>query len=725
MEIKNKNNATNQKTNEKPIKNNDEIELVDNRSSDESDEDNQNDQSRKIIKKNEKRGRVFIKNLPFKLISEEELKSSLGQYGEITDVNLPINEKGLSKGFGFIQFKTRREALNAIKEGNTANLKFGGRKINLSLALAKEDYKERENELQIKEEEEKILKIRQEKISKKNIQEVNEVEEESKPKRPLLNDPSRTLFVRNLGYNTDEARLKEFFSNYGQVLYAKIVRDRDTKVSKGTGFVMYSHKEDMDNVLQLYNTHNNNKQAKSKFNKNKINSEDDSNGLNPFELDDRQLYIFQAMSKENAQEMEKQAQKEKNADKRKRELLYYGLSEASIKYFKEENQNISEEDKEKREALINLKKLDFTKNPNLHVSNTRLTIRNLDKNVDEEKLKEIIREKLNEYEKSLNEEERKDYNKVKKIKQIKLLRNSKELDKNDQPKSKCVAFVEVCDLKVAKALINLMSNMKINSKNKKGLILDFSLDDIRKIQTRLNKLKRLQERKKEKSSADNKEKSAKIKKNSNKSKNNENPVGDSNSSNYNNHSNESLEKQKNSIENISDVNVLLDLYNKTVSRGKKQRINKKLKKLGVNPPPTMEAKIKEIDNTNDFFRRPNSNSNDVYVTNRIENEKTNFNKKIQENIKKAKDVEKNKKSILNNKRNRNEEVGEDGFGKNKKRKVEKFEKNPKNVIQTSNNQKAKNKNSKSFEYGDFSDDDDMDEDMNPYYSQILQNLNKK
>ena len=84
-------------------------------------------------------------------------------------------------------------------------------------------------------------------------------------------------------------------------------------------------------------------------------------------------------------------------------------------------------------------------------------------------------------------------------------------------------------------------------------------------------------------------------------------------------------KRPKSIENISDVNVLLDLYNKTVSRGKKQRIKKKLKKLGVNPPPTIEVKIKEIDNKNDFFKRQNSNSNDVYVTSKIENEKTNFN----------------------------------------------------------------------------------------------------
>ena len=178
------------------------------------------------------------------------------------------------------------------------------------------------------------------------------------------------------------------------------------------------------------------------------------------------------------------------------------------------------------------------------------------------------------------------------------------------------------------------------------------------------------------------------------------------------------------------MKVLLDLYEKTVSRGKKQRIKKKLKKLGVNPPPTMDTKIKAIDNKNDFFSKNNSstNANDVYTTKKIDNDKTNINKKIQEDLKKAKtqDGEKNSSKMLNNKRVRND-VGEDSktFKNKKVRKDEsrnvETPKNSKNV----QNIKSKTKNSKSFEYDDVSDSDGMDDEMNPYYSQILQNLNKK
>ncbi len=65
-----------------------------------------------------------------------------------------------------------------------------------------------------------------------------------------------------------------------------------------------------------------------------------------------------------------------------------------------------------------------------------MTIRNLNKKIDEEKLKEIIKNQVNEFIDTLDEEKKGYYNKVKKIKQIKLLRDEKVLDKNGTPKSK-------------------------------------------------------------------------------------------------------------------------------------------------------------------------------------------------------------------------------------------------------------------------------------------------
>lgn len=48
---------------------------------------------------------------------------------------------------------------------------------------------------------------------------------------------NKRLFVGNLPYEFTEDDLRNLFSSYGEVAYAKIISDRDTGRSKGFGFV--------------------------------------------------------------------------------------------------------------------------------------------------------------------------------------------------------------------------------------------------------------------------------------------------------------------------------------------------------------------------------------------------------------------------------------------------------------------------------------------------------
>ncbi|KAL6871537.1 hypothetical protein ACP4OV_014366 [Aristida adscensionis] len=55
---------------------------------------------------------------------------------------------------------------------------------------------------------------------------------------------SSKLFVGGLSYGTDDHSLKEAFGNYGQVIEARIIIDRDSGRSRGFGFVTYTSSEE-------------------------------------------------------------------------------------------------------------------------------------------------------------------------------------------------------------------------------------------------------------------------------------------------------------------------------------------------------------------------------------------------------------------------------------------------------------------------------------------------
>ena len=51
------------------------------------------------------------------------------------------------------------------------------------------------------------------------------------------------LFIANLPWTLRGKDLKEIFSEYGEVIYAKVILDRETKKSKGFGFIEFAEPE--------------------------------------------------------------------------------------------------------------------------------------------------------------------------------------------------------------------------------------------------------------------------------------------------------------------------------------------------------------------------------------------------------------------------------------------------------------------------------------------------
>ena len=515
-----------------------------------------------------------------------------------------------------------------------------------------------------------INEIKGENNKKNSNTEKNNENKKDKNFKKSNDENMKEIFIRNIGYSTSEEKLKELFIQIipeNSIEFCLLCKDKETQNSKGSAFIKIT-KESYDKVMSLYKDYS---IKKRNFNE-----------MNPFEIEGRHLKLFDAMTREELKNLEKE--KDKKNSKRNKSYLYYGLSKETISKFKE-YKNITEKDKERREKLIQIKKENFYNNPNFHVSETRLSFRNLDKNIDENNLKEKINEVL-----EGDENIQKQYKNMKLIKQIKLL-------KEDDDKSKCVAFVECLNFNIAKFLIDNLSGFIFNEKSQKGLIIDFSLDDFRKKLTREKKLERIREIKKKIKM----EKRLKIRNEKKKEK-------------------EKTDKNKVGLNDINDINKLIDLYHTTMSRGKKQRIKKKLKNLGYKKDiPPIEINKSKNSNTNEKNIDNTFKSNDDYIKIKISNNRTELNKKMKNKIKQNK--EGNNKFINKKRERENKGFGEDENFQRKKMKKENKKLNiTKNVINERINLFNKDKTKNNFE----TDEDDNDEDIQKYYSKIERQLEK-
>ena len=438
---------------------------------------------------------------------------------------------------------------------------------------------------------------------------------------------AKEIFIRNLNFTTPAEKIKELFKSIvpeSEIDFVVICKDPATKTSRGSAFLKVKSKSTYDKIMKMY------EDAQSNVNE-----------LNPFELDGRNLILLPALNREGIKSIKEE--KEKKDEKRNKGFLYYGLSNESIEKC-DLFDDITDTDKLKRERLIEIKKNNFYNNPNFHVSRTRLAIRNFEKNIDESDIKKVLTDAV-----AKNKEINEKYKNKKLFKQIKLL-------KEDDDKSKCVAFAECCDFDLGMFIIKSLSGYKIvkGKPTKKGLIIDFSLDDFRKRAQRERKIERIKQMRKERIKENKKNKT---------------------------------EEEKIEVSKCEDVNKLIDCYHMTLSRGKKQRIKKKLKALGYTKEiPPMEKKEEKKE----------EEKKENYEQIKITNSKTELNKKFKE------------KKMLNKKRGRN--LYEDDEEKKNKKKNKKNKKETKMVKEHMKNQYEE-------------DDDELN--MGEYYTKIMNNLNKK
>jgi methionyl-tRNA synthetase len=207
-------------------------------------------------------------------LAEPFMPSFSAKLYEILNIKYEGNETILLKVIDdFMEKNKEKEYEFLIK----ADLIKVGNSINKPLPLFKkisekecEDFKKRFDGSQVKKEKEEKKEQKNEeeesqeengaKATAKKEEESEEEKENDNNKKEneeeLPENVYEELFVRNIGYNTTEEELADYFAKYGDVEVVKIVTDKNTGKSRGFGFLKFYEKKsafeamkDADNII--------------------------------------------------------------------------------------------------------------------------------------------------------------------------------------------------------------------------------------------------------------------------------------------------------------------------------------------------------------------------------------------------------------------------------------------------------------------------------------------
>jgi len=213
--------------------------------------------------------------------------------------------------------------------------------------------------------------------------------EDDKTKKNFITDNSSTLFVRNLPYTVTDAILKEHFTQFGAIRYARVVMDKIADRPKGTGFVCFFNVADADSCFR-----NAPRGAPSGANsikvKHSILQDDEADETGAYTLDNRVLQLSKAVEKDTAVKLTEAGSTHRDArDKDKRKL--YLLGEGTVASNSPLYAHLSPSEIKMREDSAKQRTKLIQNNPTLHLSLTRLSVRNLPRNIDSKELKALAR----------------------------------------------------------------------------------------------------------------------------------------------------------------------------------------------------------------------------------------------------------------------------------------------------------------------------------------------
>ncbi|KAK8664309.1 hypothetical protein V6N13_084106 [Hibiscus sabdariffa] len=159
----------------------------------------------------EKFTNLYVKNL-FGDMTEDRLKEMFSRYGKICSAVIMKDDKGISRGFGFVNFQSPDDAKAALEAMN--GVPIGSKNLFVGRA-------------QKKAERTRLLKHKYKHEFGRRFEKFK----------------ASNLYVKNLNVSIDDKRLQDLFGRFGQITSARVMR-LENGTSKGFGFVCFSSPEE-------------------------------------------------------------------------------------------------------------------------------------------------------------------------------------------------------------------------------------------------------------------------------------------------------------------------------------------------------------------------------------------------------------------------------------------------------------------------------------------------
>lgn len=364
--------------------------------------------------------KIIVRNLPWSIKEPDQLGKHFLAFGKVNFVTLPKKPSGELRGFGFVALRGKKNAEKAIQKLNGKEI--DGRTIAVDWAVDRDTWQglqttEQEGEdaqdEDVSDAESSVVSsdagsdqeadsdAEEDEEDSNTDYDDEDVDDSGEEGGIQLNDtqPQReefTVFARNLAFSVTDESLKEHFEQFGPVRYARIVVDRDTERPKGMGFVNFYTEEDLINCLKgvprvKFETKNVDKKDGSTVAVTHSVLEDpDGDPTGHYTLDGRILWLSRAVDRNEATRLTADnAAMRFQRDKDKRRL--YLLSEGTIASNSPLYQHLSPSEIKMREESATMRKKQIQENPSLHLSLTRLSIRNIPRSITSKDLKQLAR----------------------------------------------------------------------------------------------------------------------------------------------------------------------------------------------------------------------------------------------------------------------------------------------------------------------------------------------